>query len=184
MISVLKAVELLLNKEVVILPSDTLYGFAALAYDDMAIKKIFHLKKRDFRKQLPVHYSSIEQVFNDCVISEKALSLMNKFWPGALTIVLPKKSSSQLACVNYSVAVRIPNCSIVLEIIKKINQPLVLPSANLSNSENVYQFHHIQEMFPNIPGVYGDEFLCKAPSTIVSCVNDEVEILRQGAVIV
>lgn len=179
MLDIHSAVQALLAEEVLILPTDTLYGFAALARNSNAVKKVFALKNRPLSKQLPVHYSSIMSVMEDCVVSKEALFLMEKFWPGQLTMVLPLLPTSSLVCVHDSVAVRIPNSPVLLQILDLIRQPLVMPSANFGGSQNLLIFDEIFKLF-NLPGIKDDALLKGEPSTIVSLLDGSLKIIRQG----
>lgn len=169
--------------KVLILPTDTLYGLGANAYNFKAVKNVFDLKKRAYSKALPVHYSSIEMVLKDCVMNEYAINLAEKFWPGGLTIVLKKREKSLLQFVQDTVAVRIPKHQKLLDIIDCCNFPLVMPSANISDCENIFKFDELFNLF-KIDGVKDDDNLAKNPSTIIKCIDDKVEILRNGVVII
>lgn len=182
MLKTCEAVELLLKGDVIILPTDTLYGLAAIAYDYDAVKKVFDLKNREYSKPLPVHYSDIRMVENDCLITEFELDFMEKYWPGPLTIVLRKKASSSLKFVGESVAARIPNSAILLDVLKATNQPLVMPSANISGCENMFKFEEINREF-NLHGIENDSCLCRLHSTVVSFSDEgSIQVLRKGAV--
>lgn len=181
MLTILEAIQLLQNEEVLILPTDTLYGLGALAYSKKAVKKVFDLKKRDCLKALPIHYSKIELVEKDCIITNKEMDIMKKHWPGGLTLVLKKKNSSKLKFVGDSVAVRIPGHSILLKILDKLGEPLVMPSANLANKQNIFKFDELNQYF-HIEGIKDDNSLKKEPSTIISFLSGKLEVLRYGAV--
>lgn len=176
------AVHLLLQEEVLILPTDTLYGLVGLAYSSLAVEKIFSLKKRSFDKSLPVHYSSIELVRKDCEIADIELDFMQKYWPGSLTIVLKKKRGSKLKFCGDSVAVRIPQSDVLLEIMQVLKQPLVVPSANISNQSNIFKFDELVALF-GLKGVEQDGLLQQKPSTIISFLGGKMEVLRRGALV-
>lgn len=181
MLTTLEAIKLLQKEEALILPTDTLYGLGALAYSKEAVKKVFDLKRRDYSKALPIHYNKIELVEKDCVITKEELDLMKKYWPGGLTLVLKKKNTSKLQFVGDSVAVRIPKHPILLEILNKLEAPLVMPSANLSNKKNIFKFDELIQSF-NIQGIKDDNNLKKEPSTIISFLSGKLEILRDGVI--
>ncbi|WP_342261811.1 L-threonylcarbamoyladenylate synthase [Alphaproteobacteria bacterium endosymbiont of Tiliacea citrago] len=181
MLTIDEAVNSLKKSNVLILPTDTLYGIGALAYSYFAVKKVFDLKKRNYNKAMPVHYANIALIEKDCVIEDQARILMERHWPGGLTIILKKKTNSKLQFVNDSVAVRIPNNKDLLKILEIIDQPLVMPSANISDEENIFYFKDIQKKF-NLDGIESDLTIKQAPSTIISFDGGAMKILRQGVV--
>lgn len=181
MVSIQSAVEKLSRGDVMILPSDTLYGLATNAYNFAAVSEVFSLKKRDINKPLPVHYYSMQQIEEDCEISEEASNFMVKYWPGPLTIVLKKKSNSKLVCLADSVAVRIPKCQILLDILNLLNAPLVMPSANISGEPNIFNFAELTQLFP-LEGIEANELLLKSPSTIISFVDGPMKVIREGVI--
>lgn len=176
------AVHLLLQEEILILPTDTLYGLVGLAYSSLAVEKIFSLKKRSFDKPLPVHYSNIELVRQDCEVTDIEFGFMQKYWPGPLTIVLKKKKDSKLKFCGDSVAVRVPQSDVLLEIIQVLKQPLVVPSANISNQSNIFKFNELVTLF-GLKGVEQDALLQQKPSTIISFLRGKMVVLRQGALV-
>ena len=117
------------------IPTETVYGLAANAFNESAVKNIFKAKGRPSDNPLIVHISKINDIFK--VVSEfpeKAQKLAEKFWPGPLTMILPKSENIPY-CVTggmNSVAVRFPNHEIARMIIEKSGVPLVAPSANIS----------------------------------------------------
>lgn len=169
-----------LNKlNILIMPSDTLYGIAAVAYDEYAVKKVFEIKERGVEKKLPIHYHSLEQMENDIEITPIIETLVNKFMPGALTIIAKKKETSQLKFINNTVAVRIPNHHVLLAILKNLNKPLTMPSANKHNAQPALTLHEIQKTIP-IPGVEDDINIKNQPSTIFDAIDNK--IIRCGII--
>ena len=99
--------------DVVAIPTETVYGLAANAYNTKAVKKIFSLKKRPSNNPLIIHFKNVEQIKKEAVINKSFLKLVKKFSPGPLTYILKKKSSSKISkLANKSlatIAVRIPS---------------------------------------------------------------------------
>ncbi len=124
----------LINKEI-IFPTDTVYGLGTLWDDQIGIEKIYSIKKRDGRKPLAVLVASFEQIKDYIEINNpNTLELVNKYWPGAVTFIFKKKRD-----FNYpldTIAFRIPNSKIALEILKKFG-PLATTSVNLSGEEPI-----------------------------------------------
>ena len=120
------------------LPTETVYGLAANAYLKKAVKKIYKLKKRPKINPLIVHFYNYEDAKNDIILTSSFFKLYKKFCPCPITFILKKKKNSKihptlLANLN-TIAVRFPNHKIVRSILKKINFPLAMPSANISTS--------------------------------------------------
>jgi L-threonylcarbamoyladenylate synthase len=132
-----KTLKVLNKKSIVALPTETVYGLAGNAYSKVAIKKIFKLKKRPKLNPLIVHYRDIHQLADDVVTNNNFHKLYQNFCPGPLTFILKKNKYSKihpLTCANLqTVAIRFPEHRIVRAILKKINYPLAMPSANISS---------------------------------------------------
>ncbi len=168
------------NSEIVILPSDTLYGIAANAYDKIAVEKVFAIKQRPDTKKLPIHYSSLEQASKDIIINDVIKKLAKKFMPGALTIIANQKSDSKLL-IDGTVGFRIPKHNTLLEIIRKLNIPITMPSANIHNQAPLMEFAKIQEIL-KLDGIEDDSSICKIPSTIVDATGKNISLIREGAI--
>ena len=119
------------------LPTETVYGLAGNAYSKKAVKKIFKLKKRSNRNPLIIHYLNLKNVKEDVITNDIFTNLYKKYCPGPITFILKKNKNSKvndLANANLdTVAVRFPEHKIIRSILKKINFPLAMPSANLSS---------------------------------------------------
>lgn len=172
---------ILLKKNCAILPSDTLYGIAALAYEKEAVEKVFEIKGRGFDKKLPIHYASIEQISQDVEITPTIEKLTKHFLPGALTIIAKKKPTSKLAFLEETVGFRIPKHQDLLAIIRKINQPITMPSANKHGIPPHMHFKLIQEEL-QIPGLENDATVNGVQSTIVDVTSGTLRLIRTGAV--
>ena len=174
-------VKALKNSQVVILPSDTLYGPEANAYDAQAVSKVFAIKQRQIEKKLPIHYHSLEQMDNDIIITPLIEKLVQKFMPGGLTIIANKKSNSKLKFIENTVGFRIPNHKTLPEIIKQLGMPVTMPSANISNAPPSMRFAEIAQEL-NIKGIEDDASLCAIPSTIIDATTLEVKLVRHGKI--
>ena len=143
-----KTVKILKDAELVGLPTETVYGLAGNAYSKHALKKIFLLKKRPKKNPLILHYYNFNRASNDVVLNKDFYKLYKKFCPGPLTFVLKKRRGSKInsyATANLdTVAVRFPSHKVVRSILRSLNFPLAIPSANISsrlspvNAEDVY----------------------------------------------
>jgi L-threonylcarbamoyladenylate synthase len=125
-------VDLLRDEAVVGVPTETVYGLAGNALKDVSLRKIFEVKGRPMLDPLIVHFSSIEQAEIHAEFNERARALAAQFWPGALTLVLPKKDtiSDLVTAALPSVAVRVPGHPIFRSLLGRLEFPLAAPSAN------------------------------------------------------
>ena len=181
------AAEILKADGVVALPTETVYGLAASAYSDKAISKVFSAKGRPQDNPLIVHISDIGMlsgVVSD--FSEKAKALAEKFWPGPLTMVLPK---GKAVCDSVSrgletVAVRMPQNEVAREVIRVSGLPLAAPSANLSGSPSPTSADHvIADLDGKIDAVImSGKCSVGVESTVVSLVTNPPRLLRPGLI--
>lgn len=124
--------QLLRDEAVVGIPTETVYGLAGNALNEVSVRKIFAVKGRPLIDPLIVHFPSIEAAEAHVEFNERARELAAQFWPGALTLVLPKKKTiSDLVTAGLpSVAIRIPGHPIFRRLLQRIDFPLAAPSAN------------------------------------------------------
>lgn len=181
-----KAASFLQENEVVAIPTETVYGLAGNIYSEAAIKKIFEVKKRPLFNPLIVHVHALEEV--EKITREfppKARTLANHFWPGALTLVLKKKDlvPDLITAGKDTVAVRIPNHPITLELLKILPFPLAAPSANPFNRISPTKSSHVANYFNNEIPMVLEGGSCKRglESTIVGFENGEPIIYRFGS---
>ena len=127
-----------LNRGNIAVPTETVYGLAGNAYSNKAVRKIFNLKRRPKNNPLIIHYCSLKNLKKDVILNKNFLKLYKKFCPGAITFVLKKNKKSEissLATANLdTVAIRFPKHKIIRSILKSLNFPLAMPSANLSSN--------------------------------------------------
>ena len=184
----MKAVELLKNNDVVGMPTETVYGLAGSIYSEIALHKIFKIKERPFFDPLIVHVANIEEAKTLVKKWPKSADvLVNKFWPGPLTLVLEKsnKVSDLITSGLPTVAVRMPNHQIALDLIKNFGSPLAAPSANKFKKTSPTTFQHVKDEF--LDEVYvldGGSCSVGLESTILYLNENEeyleIEILRSG----
>lgn len=182
-----KAKTILENNNLVAIPTETVYGLAGNIYNDIAIKKIFEIKKRPFFNPLIVHLHSFEQLEEIAVnVPKKAKILAATFWPGSLTLVLKKndKISSFITADKNTVAVRIPNHPLTLELLKSLDFPLAAPSANPFGRISPTSAKHVADYFPDELQMVLDGGNCEngIESTIVGFENEEPVLYRYGSI--
>ena len=185
--SILEASHLLKNGELVAIPTETVYGLAANGLNSEACTEIFKVKNRPFFDPLILHIGNkddLNALVNE--IPEHYIPLINKFWPGPLTLLLPKKDSisDRITAGKSNVAIRIPSHPIAQDLLKKIDFPLVAPSAN--------RFKHISPTMPShvfdslgaeVPIIDGGECKLGLESTIVGFEdNGRPVVYRQGSI--
>ena len=181
-----KAIQILSQDDLVAIPTETVYGLAGNIYSEKAIKKIFELKKRPLYNPLIVHVSSLQQL-DELVddIPEKAKILANKFWPGPLTMVLKKKEivPDSVTAGKSTVAVRIPNHPITLQLLQSLDFPLAAPSANLFGLISPTNAQHVAEYFKDDLPMILDGGNCQngIESTIIGFENNEAVLYRLGS---
>lgn len=185
--AVKKASVILKSGGIVAVPTETVYGLAASAYSDSAIKAVFDAKGRPQDNPLIVHISSLDML-NDVArdVSDKALECANKFWPGPFTMVLPKgeKIADSVSAGLDTVAVRYPSEKTICDIITESGLPLAAPSANTSGRPSPTTASHvIEDLDGKIDAVViGGDSRVGVESTVVSLVGQKPRLLRPGAV--
>ena len=181
-----KAVQLLIEDHLVAIPTETVYGLAGNIFSEKAIKSIFSTKQRPFFNPLIVHIPSVKSL-NDLVthVPEKAKLLAAAFWPGSMTLVLKKSKTIPdiITAGKDTVAIRVPNHPITLELLKKIPFPLAAPSANPFGSISPTNPVHVENYFKNSIKMVLDGGSCTngIESTIIGFENEEPVIYRLGA---
>lgn len=185
--SVSEAAALLVSGHIVAIPTETVYGLAGNALDPLALAKIFAAKGRPVFDPLIVHIASIDSLKDVAQnIPPAAYALAEAFWPGPLTLVLPKQPCiPDLATSGlFTVAVRIPEHPLAQEIILKAEVPLAAPSANLFKHVSPTTAEHVAtQLGDKIDGIVnGGPCKVGVESTIVSFENGEAVILRPGAI--
>ena len=184
--SVEKATELLLQGEVVAIPTETVYGLAASISFPKAIDYIFELNGRPRTNPLIVHVANIKQAEELCKsFPEPLKKLAHQFWPGSLTLVLPKTKhvSNQITAGKNTVGIRVPNHPKLLQLLKKTG-PIAAPSANPFERISPTSAQHVADYFPKGLKMVLDSGICQAgiESTIVGFENNQVIIYRLGAI--
>jgi L-threonylcarbamoyladenylate synthase len=143
-----------LNKNQCIgVPTETVYGLAANAYSDSAVKKIFILKKRPKSNPLIVHYLDIDSLQQDCLINDNFIKLYKKFSSGPITYILKLKKNSKISKYvtnnQKSLAVRFPKHVLFKNLLKQLDYPLAAPSANITSKVSAVKVEDVKEEFGN-----------------------------------
>ena len=175
-----------LNKNYCIaVPTEPVYGLAANAYKNSAVKKIYSLKKRPKNNPLIVHYHDIDSLKKDCLINNNFTKLYKKFSPGPITYVLQLRKNSKISKYvtnnKKSLAVRFPKHTIFKNLLKQLDYPLAAPSANITTKVSAVKAKDVKEEFGNKIKYILDGGTCAIgiESTIVN-LTSRPTILRLG----
>lgn len=179
------ALDVLNNGGLVVFPTDTVYGLAALPTKPEFIERLYVVKGRDISRAIAVLIGSIEELSR---VSKKpsdiAISLARRFWPGPLTIVVPRHPDlPEILSPRPTIGVRMPDHPIALQLLK-LTGPLAVTSANLSGKENTTTVEEVLAQLDSRVHLVldGGKTPGGLPSTVVDCTGQELEILRQGPI--
>ena len=180
--SILQSVEVLQRGGLVAFPTDTVYGLGALAFSEAAVLGIFEAKARPREKSVPVLVSSTAEI--DLVatgVGEKARRLAQLFWPGPLTLVVPKSERVPDVVGRLTVGIRAPDHP-TAQALLKLAGPLAVTSANRSGRQSPITAAEVLLQLDGRVDVVldGGPALGGVPSTVVDCTGEELAILRPG----
>ncbi len=167
-------------------PTETLYGIGALVSIENALKKIFEIKGRPYGKPIPVLIRDIKMLDGIAEMNEIAYSIADKFWPGALTLVLKEKGNlpELITSGKGKVAVRISDNNFIKRLFNFIDVPITSTSANLSGEENILDFDYIRDTFKDKVDLIVDSgnLPPSKGSTVVDVTVTPPQIIREGDV--
>lgn len=181
------AADILRRGGIVAIPTETVYGLAASAFDVGAIKKVFEAKGRPQDNPLIVHIADFSALKDLCEqLPESACKLAGLFWPGPLTMVLKKKSviPDEVTAGMPNVAIRMPSHPVARDIIKKSGLPLAAPSANISGSPSPTTCAHVlSDLSGRIDAVVdGGPCAVGVESTVIDLTSSPARLLRPGGI--
>ena len=169
---------------VIIFPTDTVYGIGCNPYSTKAIQRIYQIKKRDEAKPFPILGYSKDELNKIVFFDEKSSRLIDKFWPGKLTLVLKLKDQKLKETMSLSdkVAVRVPNNKCVLSLLKECKL-LIGTSANTSGTPSLIDSKDCNEQLSNYDILidYG-RIQSDGESTIIEINNGELNVIRIGSI--
>lgn len=180
-----RAAALLSEGKLVAIPTETVYGLAANALNEKAVLSVFETKQRPFFDPLIIHLPSIKSVENYAELEDERLKKLGQtFWPGPLTLLLPKKSIIPDIVTSGlpQVAVRVPNHALILQLLEKLNFPLAAPSANPFGYVSPTEPEHVQKQLgEKIPYILnGGKCSVGLESTIVGIGDGKLSVFRLG----
>lgn len=181
------AIAHLQNGDLVAIPTETVYGLAANAFDADAVTRIYKVKNRPSFNPLIIHTDSLHKLEEwGLKLPEKMLQLANRFSPGPVTFVIPKSNRIPdiVTAGTEAVAVRIPNHPLTLELLKQLDFPLAAPSANPSGFVSPTNAWHVNEQLGDqIPYILnGGNCEVGVESTIISFLEEPPALLRHGGI--
>lgn len=172
--------------KIVAFPTETVYGLGANALNPFAVAKIFELKERPFFDPLIIHIADLEQLEKLTLTQDnRILKLAEIFWPGPLTMVLPKSNIVPDIVTSGlpTVGIRMPNNKIALELIRKSNCPIAAPSANKFGNISPTTANHVKKQIPNVDIILdGGKTTVGIESTIIKLTEHGFQILRNGII--
>ena len=180
-----RALEILQSGGLVAFPTDTVYGVGALAFDQRAIESIYAAKDRPVEKAIPVligDKDDLAKVADDVPLV--ALRLIDRFWPGPLTVLVPKKATlPEAISATSTVGVRVPDHEVARGLLQ-LAGPMAVTSANISGKASPIT---ARQVLAQLGGriamiIDGGETPGGIPSTLVDCMGTEIQILREGPI--
>lgn len=170
---------------IAVIPTDTVYGIIGDATREDVIHKVYEVKKRDYSKPLILMVSSLEMLerYVDN-INELERKLIDKYWPGKLTILFKKNNNVNDLITSGSnlVGIRYPDNKDIIELINELDKPLISTSCNISSKDVITSVDMLEEDISKyVSYVYDGGILSNTSSTIVK-VNEKIEIVREGEV--
>ena len=179
--------KILNNGELAVIPTDTVYGLVGDATNEDTIKKVFAIKQREKEKPLLILVSSIDMLSNYVEsISPLEEKIINKFWPGPLTIIFKNKRnlSDTLTSGKKEIAIRMPNNKDLLNLITKLNKPIIATSANIAHKKTITSIDLLENSIKSkISYIYDGGYLQDIPSTIVKLEDNKIKFVREGAIL-
>ena len=178
-----KASEIINEGGIVIFPTDTVYGIGCNPYNKKAVEKVYKIKSRDIMKSVPVLTYSIETAEKIAKFDQFTKKIVEKFWPGPLTVILKvtDKEIKESLNLENKIAIRVPDHKCTLELLKKCNF-LVGTSANISGDS---PYTEPDECLKNLETydvfVDGGIITSKGESTIIEIENEQIKIIREGS---
>jgi len=182
------AVKILNSGGVIIFPTDTAFGVGCRIDKDEAIKRLFSIRKRPLNMPIPVLVSKKEMAerYWESLPTEVEEKLIKKYWPGALTIILPANLNlvpSLARGGRKNIGIRMPDNDLILEIIEKCGVPILGPSANFHNEQTPYSFNELDKnLIQKVDFVLNGKSKFKNTSTVIECSSSPWRILRKGAI--
>lgn len=180
-----KVANAFLAHDVLAIPTDTVYGVGVVYGDLNDLSRLKHAKHRPETKPIPMMVASASQMKQIAKVDARTEKIIDAFLPGPLTLILPLREDVSKEYTNGkdTVAVRIPDAPFILNVIQRLNKPLLVSSANISGRPAAITFDQAKENLPNIDGIVQGQCQQGMASTIVDCTKEQLAILREGPIL-
>jgi L-threonylcarbamoyladenylate synthase len=183
--AITRALEIVLSGGLVAFPTDTVYGIGSLAFQQQAIESIYVAKSRPVDKAIPVLIGENEDLIKVAgEIPMFAIKLINRFWPGPLTILVPKKPTlPEAISATATVGVRLPDHDIARALLR-LAGPMAVTSANISGQPSPTTAQQVLAQLGDRISIIidGGKTPGGIPSTLVDCTGEEIKVLREGPI--
>jgi L-threonylcarbamoyladenylate synthase len=175
----------LFRGELVIFPTETVYGIGGNAKNEDAIKLIYQVKRRPFDNPLICHFANIREIEKNFILKDKDYELANTFWPGPLTLILEKNTESKITPLlsnnqNF-VGCRIPNNEIALNLLSQLDFPIAAPSANIAAKTSITSIKDLDDNLKKNFYIDGGASVLGLESTVIQTTKEGCQILRLGS---
>ncbi|MDP7578109.1 MAG: L-threonylcarbamoyladenylate synthase [SAR202 cluster bacterium] len=182
-----KAVDVIRRSGVVAIPTDTVYGLAASPFDQVAVQRIYEIKHRPTNLAMPLLLANLSDLPDYASkVPDSAWDLASKFWPGALTLVLPKadRIPASVSGGKQTIALRVPNAWLPRAVATELQSPITGTSANISGSPPATTASEVARVFGSSITIikYDEPSQNRQVSTVLDLSNEIPCILRQGAI--
>ena len=178
-----KAVSLLKEGGVIAYPTDTIYGLGCDMYNKKAIQRIYQIKKRDPQKPFSFICSDLKNISLYAQVTNQAYKIMRRYLPGPYTFILlgTKLVPKIMTTKRKTVGIRVPDNNICLSLVKTLGNPIISTSVGFSGREVLSDPSLIEDTFGSqIDLTIDGGLLANQPSTIISLIDDEIEVIREG----
>ena len=184
--NIMLAAEDLMNGELVVYPTETVYGIAADIFNQKAVKNLYMVKNRPFDMPLSVAVADKDMVENIALMTRPVEKLIDAFLPGPLTIITKKNPGVPdiVTSMSQKVGIRIPDNKVAIKLIEEFGGPIIATSANLHSHPDSINIDTAIDDFGESVKTYLDNGPCTLgkPSTIVWIMDDKIEVIRQGEI--
>ena len=175
----------LFSGQLLIFPTETVYGIGGNAKNENAIRLIYETKKRPFDNPLICHFANIREIEKNFILKEKDYELAKTFWPGPLTLILEKNKESKITPILSNsqnlVGCRIPDNEIALSLLSQLDFPLAAPSANIATKTSITSIKNLDNNLKKIFYIDGGSSVLGLESTVIKTTKDGCKILRLGS---
>lgn len=180
----IKIVDDLLNGEVVGFPTETVYGLAIVYDSKKAFDKLYEIKNRSINKPISMMVANKDILKSVAYIDENSQKVIDAFMPGALTIILKAKEDLPYFVTfnQETIGVRIPTNDVALNILKSVNKPLLVTSANISSEPSLIKANDVYDKFNGLIASLIDEDAINGVSSTVVDVRNDIKVYREGPI--